>query len=89
LVEKFGWEYAEQMPCPEEPVLFQVDMPTWGNGAFRKMIGHLSMRDKDKKKLILEGLSDGSLAKESIQVLRIVPTEDSLEEELSESDENR
>ena len=47
------------------------------------------MRDKDKKKLILEGLSDGSLAKESIQVLRIVPTENSQEEELSESDENR
>ena len=76
-VEKFGWLSAEQMPGPEESVLFQVDMPTWGNGAFRKMIGHLSMRGKDKKKLILEGLSDGSLAKESIQVLRIVPTEDS------------
>ncbi len=87
--EKFGWLSAEQMPGPEESVLFQVDMPTWGNGAFRKMIGHLSMRDKDKKKLILEGLSDGSLAKESIQVLRIVPKEDSQEEELSDSDEDR
>ena len=88
-VEKFGWLSAEQMPGPEFDVEFQVDMPTWGNGAFRKMIGHWSMRDKDKKKLILEGLSDGSLAKESIQVLRIVPTENSQEEELSESDENR
>jgi hypothetical protein len=87
--EKFGWLSAEQMPGPEESVLFQVDMPTWGNGAFRKMIGHLSMRDKDKKKLILEGLSDGSLAKESIQVLRIVPKEDSQEEALSDSDEDR
>ncbi len=88
-VERFGWLSAEQMPSPEFDVEFQVDMPTWGNGAFRKMIGHLSMRDKDKKKLILEGLSDGSLAKESIQVLRIVPKEDSQEEALSDSDEDR
>jgi hypothetical protein len=49
-VEKFGWLSAEQMPGPEESVLFQVDMPTWGNGAFRKMIDHLSVGDKDKKK---------------------------------------
>jgi hypothetical protein len=88
-VEKFGWLSAEQMPGPEESVLFQVDMPTWGNGAFRKMIGHLSVGDKDKKKLILEGLSDGSLAKESIEVLDTVPTENSKGEALSDFDEDR
>ncbi len=86
---RFGWLSAEQMPGPEESVLFRVEMPTWGKGAFRKMVSQWSMRDKDKKKLILEGLSDGSLAKESIQVLRIVPTEDSQEETLSDSYEDR
>jgi hypothetical protein len=74
-LEILGWEYAEQAPEPE--VEFQVEMPTWGHGAFRKRVVYLNMSFDDQKKYILDSLRDKSLPKENIWLLSDSPSESS------------
>ncbi len=75
-IERFGWEYAEQAPGPEVDVKFQVEMPSWGHGAFRKRVVYLNMSFDDQKKYILDGLRDKSLPKENIVLLSVGPKEE-------------
>lgn len=72
-VERFGWTYAEQAPGPEDCVMFQVQMPTWGNGAFGQLIAYEEVGYYDRQEYILDSLANGSLSKENIRVLSVVP----------------
>ena len=76
-IEILGKEYAEQALGPEVDVEFQVEMPTWGHGAFRKRIAYLNMSFDDQKKYILDSLRDKSLPKENIWLLSDSPSESS------------
>ena len=76
-IERFGWKYAEQAPAPEFDVKFQVEMPTWGHGAFKKRVAYLNMSFDDQKKYILDSLRDKSLPKENIWLLSDSPSESS------------
>jgi len=74
-IEILGWEYTEQAPEPEVDIEFQVEMPTWGHGAFRKRVAYLNMSFDDQKKYILDSLRDKSLPKENIWLLSDSPRE--------------
>jgi hypothetical protein len=76
-IEILGWEYAEQAPEPGVDIEFQVEMPTWGHGAFRKRVVYLNMSFDDQKKYILDSLRDKSLPKENIWLLSDSPSESS------------
>ena len=75
-IERFGWKYAEQAPGPEFDVKFQVEMPTWGHGAFRNRVVYLNMSFDEQKKYILDSLRDKSLPKENIVLLSVGPKEE-------------
>ena len=75
-IERFGWKYAEQAPGPEFDVKFQVEMPTWGHGAFRNRAVYLNMSFDEQKKYILDSLRDKSLPKENIVLLSVGPKEE-------------
>ena len=73
-IARFGWGGAEQIPGAEDSVEFQVEMPTWGQGAFRKFVTYSRMRYEEKKQYILDSLVDGSLSKENIRILGVIPS---------------
>lgn len=75
-IERFGWKYAEQAPGPEFDVKFQVEMPTWGHGAFRNRVVYLNMSFDEQKKYIIDSLRDKSLPKENIVLLSVGPKEE-------------
>jgi len=79
-IASFGWGYAERAAGPEEQVKFQVAMPTWGNGAFKKYLDYLGMDYEQRRKYILDSLSDGSLPVENIQMLPVASTQEWLEQ---------
>ena len=73
-IARFGWSGAEQIPGAEDSVEFQVEIPTWGQGAFRKFVTYSRMRYEEKKQYILDSLVDGSLSKENIRILDVIPS---------------
>jgi hypothetical protein len=70
-VKRFGWRGISPEPGSGVRVEFQVKMPTWGNGAFRKIFDYWRMNYENRRDYILNSLINGSLPKENIQILRV------------------
>ncbi len=71
-IARFGWREARPHPGPEEFVKLQVEMPTWGQGAFRALVEFTSSQPEAKDKLVWERLLNGELKPASFRIVDMV-----------------
>lgn len=74
-VKRFPWEHSNRRPGPQDQVKLQVSMPTWGKGAFRKMLTYQSLSEDEQEEFVRDRLREADFSKEDVKVLGLISSE--------------
>lgn len=65
-----GWPAINRVPSPGESLEFEIDMPVWGDGAFRRFIKFCALQPDRQQRYLIGLAKGGNLVEGSLKIVK-------------------